>query len=42
MKTLFGHSYVGRLNSKEKTMVYQLTKNMLEPSQSLLTIKYQD
>ena len=42
MATLFGHSNVGCLSSEEKTMVNQLTKNMVKPSQILLTIKDQD
>jgi len=41
METLFDHLYVGRLSSEEKTMVYQLTKNMVKPGQILLTIKDQ-
>ena len=42
MTTLLGHSYVSRLSSEEKTMINQLTKNMVKLGQILLTIKDQD
>ena len=42
MATLFGHSNVGCLSSEEKTMVNQLTKNMVKPDQILLIIKDQN
>ena len=42
MTTLFGHSYASHLSSEEKTLVNQLTKNMVKPGQILLAIKDQD
>ena len=42
METLLSHSYVDCLRSEEKTMVSQLTKNIVKPDKILLTIKYQD
>jgi len=42
MTTPFGHSYVGRLSSEEKTMVNQLINNMVKLDQILLKVKDQD
>ena len=42
MTTLFDHSYADRLSNEEKTLVNQLTKNMIKLGQILLTIKDQD
>jgi len=41
-ETLLGYVHVGCLSSEEKTMLSQMTKNMVKPSQILLTIKDQD
>ncbi|KAH1216605.1 hypothetical protein GmHk_13G037446 [Glycine max] len=42
MEILLGYSYASRLSSEKKTMVNQLTKNMVKSGQMLLTIKDQN
>ena len=39
---MLGHAYIYRLSNEEKTLLDQMTKNMIMPSQVLLTIKSQD
>ena len=41
-ETLLGHAYVSHLNSEEKTMLSQMTKNMLKSGQIFLIVKDQD
>lgn len=38
-ETLSGHSYVGRLSNEEKSLVDDMTKNMVKPRNILLTLK---
>jgi len=41
-ETLLGHVYVDRLSKEEKTLLDQMIKNIVKPSQFFLTIKDQD
>ncbi|XP_020216699.1 PKS-NRPS hybrid synthetase CHGG_01239 [Cajanus cajan] len=38
-ETLVGHSYAGRLSAEEKSLVGEMTKNMVKPRNILLTLK---
>jgi len=39
VKSLVGHSYVGRLTKEEKIIVADMTKSMVKPRYILLTLK---
>ena len=39
VKSLVGHSYVGRLSKVEKTLIVDMTKSMVKPRNILLTPK---
>ena len=39
VKSLVGHSYVGRLIKDEKTIIVDMTKSMVKPRNILLTLK---
>ena len=39
VKSLVGHSYVGRLIKDEKTIIADMTKSMVKPRNIMLTLK---